>query len=100
MNSDPNRTVYCFTLTSFSGAQMVNVLIVVVSAAQISGTTGPVGTSNIQESSLPFDLSFFKSLLQIEVTVPPLPLKYSPLICTLSIPALRNLMFDIGELET
>lgn len=81
---------------------MVNVLIVVVSAAQISGTTGPVGTSNIQESSLPFDLSFFKSLLQIEVTAPPPPppLKYSPLICTLSIPALRNLMFDIGELET
>uniref|UniRef100_A0A7N8X0F8 Nischarin n=1 Tax=Mastacembelus armatus TaxID=205130 RepID=A0A7N8X0F8_9TELE len=35
---------------------------------KISGTRGPVGTSNIQESSLPFDLSVFKSLLQIEVS--------------------------------
>ncbi|KAM7421986.1 hypothetical protein PAMA_010187 [Pampus argenteus] len=35
---------------------------------KISGTTGPVGTSNIQESSLPFDLSVFKSLLQIEIS--------------------------------
>uniref|UniRef100_A0AAX7T104 PX domain-containing protein n=1 Tax=Astatotilapia calliptera TaxID=8154 RepID=A0AAX7T104_ASTCA len=35
---------------------------------KISGTRGPVGTSNIQEASLPFDLSVFKSLLQIEVT--------------------------------
>lgn len=26
-----------------------------------------VGTSNIEEQSLPFDLSIFKSLLQIEV---------------------------------
>uniref|UniRef100_A0A4W6C579 Nischarin n=1 Tax=Lates calcarifer TaxID=8187 RepID=A0A4W6C579_LATCA len=35
---------------------------------KISGTRGPVGTSNIQESSLPFDLSIFKSLLQIEIS--------------------------------
>ncbi|XP_053724972.1 nischarin isoform X1 [Synchiropus splendidus] len=35
---------------------------------KIPGTRGPVGTSNIQESSLPFDLSFFKSLLQIEIS--------------------------------
>lgn len=35
---------------------------------KISGTRGPVGTSNIQESSLPFDLSVFKSLLQIEIS--------------------------------
>ncbi|XP_061894115.1 nischarin isoform X1 [Entelurus aequoreus] len=35
---------------------------------KISGTAGPVGTSNILESSLHFDLSFFKSLLQIEIS--------------------------------
>ncbi|XP_040890153.1 nischarin isoform X2 [Toxotes jaculatrix] len=35
---------------------------------KISGTRGPVGTSNIEESSLPFDLSIFKSLLQIEIS--------------------------------
>uniref|UniRef100_UPI0037E90AC3 nischarin n=1 Tax=Semicossyphus pulcher TaxID=241346 RepID=UPI0037E90AC3 len=35
---------------------------------KVSGTRGPVGTSNIQESSLPFDLSVFKSLLQIEIS--------------------------------
>ncbi|XP_054641141.1 nischarin isoform X2 [Dunckerocampus dactyliophorus] len=35
---------------------------------KISGTRGPVGTSNILENSLPFDLSFFKSLLQIEIS--------------------------------
>lgn len=35
---------------------------------QVSGTRGPLGTSNIQESGLLFDLSVFKSLLQIEVT--------------------------------
>nr|XP_019952382.1 PREDICTED: nischarin isoform X2 [Paralichthys olivaceus] len=35
---------------------------------KISGTSGPVGTSNIQENSLPFDLSVFKSLLQIEIS--------------------------------
>ncbi|XP_054906089.1 nischarin isoform X3 [Poeciliopsis prolifica] len=35
---------------------------------KISGSRGPVGTSNIQESSLPFDLSVFKSLLQIEIS--------------------------------
>ncbi|XP_028261990.1 nischarin isoform X1 [Parambassis ranga] len=34
---------------------------------KISGTRGPVGTSNIQETSLLFDLSIFKSLLQIEI---------------------------------
>lgn len=46
----------------------MNVLTGFVSV-QMCGTTGPVGTSNIQESSLPFDLSVFKSLLQIEVLV-------------------------------
>lgn len=35
---------------------------------KICGAQGPVGTSNIQENSLPFDLSIFKSLLQIEIT--------------------------------
>uniref|UniRef100_A0A8C6SWT1 Nischarin n=1 Tax=Neogobius melanostomus TaxID=47308 RepID=A0A8C6SWT1_9GOBI len=35
---------------------------------KISGAQGPVGSSNIQENSLPFDLSIFKSLLQIEIT--------------------------------
>uniref|UniRef100_A0A8C5D8W1 PX domain-containing protein n=1 Tax=Gouania willdenowi TaxID=441366 RepID=A0A8C5D8W1_GOUWI len=35
---------------------------------KISGTTGPLGTSNIQECTLPFDLSVFKSLVQIEIT--------------------------------
>ncbi|XP_043977674.1 nischarin isoform X2 [Gambusia affinis] len=35
---------------------------------KISGSRGPVGTSNIQETSLPFDLSVFKSLLQIEIS--------------------------------
>ncbi|XP_033994600.1 nischarin isoform X2 [Trematomus bernacchii] len=35
---------------------------------KVSGTRGPVGSSNIQESSLPFDLSVFKSLLQIEIS--------------------------------
>ncbi|XP_067360925.1 nischarin isoform X3 [Channa argus] len=35
---------------------------------KISGTRGSVGTSNIQECSLPFDLSFFKSLLQVEIS--------------------------------
>uniref|UniRef100_A0A1A8I0C1 Nischarin n=1 Tax=Nothobranchius kuhntae TaxID=321403 RepID=A0A1A8I0C1_NOTKU len=35
---------------------------------KIFGTRGPVGTSNIQESSLPFDLSIFKSLLQLEIS--------------------------------
>ncbi|KAK9529582.1 hypothetical protein VZT92_013664 [Zoarces viviparus] len=35
---------------------------------KMSGTRGPVGTSNIQESSLPYDLSVFKSLVQIEIS--------------------------------
>lgn len=34
---------------------------------QVTGTGGPFGTSNIQEHHLPFDLSIFKSLHQIEV---------------------------------
>ncbi|XP_056380112.1 nischarin isoform X2 [Hyla sarda] len=34
---------------------------------KISGTRGPVGTSNIQEHLLPYDLSVFKSLCQIEI---------------------------------
>ncbi|XP_072521837.1 nischarin isoform X1 [Salminus brasiliensis] len=35
---------------------------------KIPGTKGVVGTSNIEEHSLQFDLSVFKSLLQIEIT--------------------------------
>lgn len=35
--------------------------------AQIPGTIGVVGSSNIKEHSLSFDLSVFKSVLQIEV---------------------------------
>lgn len=42
-------------------------LSVVSVHAQIPGTIGVVGTSNIAEHSLPFDLSIFKSVLQIEV---------------------------------
>ncbi|XP_075689889.1 nischarin isoform X2 [Rhinoderma darwinii] len=34
---------------------------------KISGTRGPVGTSNMQEHLLPYDLSVFKSLCQIEI---------------------------------
>lgn len=37
-------------------------------AGQMCGSRGPVGSSNILESALPFDLSIFKSLLQIEVS--------------------------------
>nr|XP_048712568.1 nischarin isoform X2 [Caretta caretta] len=33
----------------------------------VTGTEGPFGTSNIQEHLLPFDLSIFKSLHQIEI---------------------------------
>ncbi|KAK0147226.1 Nischarin [Merluccius polli] len=35
---------------------------------KIQGTQGPIGTSNIHESSLTFDLSIFKSLLHVEVS--------------------------------
>ncbi|XP_042180861.1 nischarin isoform X1 [Oncorhynchus tshawytscha] len=35
---------------------------------KITGTRGEVGTSNIQEDSLTFDLSVFKALLQIEIS--------------------------------
>ncbi|KAM8930743.1 nischarin [Pelodytes ibericus] len=35
---------------------------------KITGTRGPVGTSNIQEHVLAFDLSIFKSLCQIEIS--------------------------------
>ncbi|XP_068172515.1 nischarin isoform X2 [Antennarius striatus] len=51
-----------------SPAQVLNVPTGFVSAGQICGTRGPLGTSNIQESSLLFDLSVFKSLLQIEIS--------------------------------
>ncbi|XP_063147970.1 nischarin isoform X2 [Candoia aspera] len=34
---------------------------------KITGTRGPVGSSNIQEHLLPFDLSIFKSLHQIQI---------------------------------
>ncbi|KAK9406280.1 nischarin [Crotalus adamanteus] len=34
---------------------------------KITGTGGPVGSSNIQEHLLPFDLSIFKSLHQIQI---------------------------------
>ncbi|XP_034020794.1 nischarin isoform X2 [Thalassophryne amazonica] len=35
---------------------------------KIAGTKGPFGTSSIEESTLPFDLSVFKSLLQMEIS--------------------------------
>ncbi|XP_037107782.1 nischarin isoform X4 [Syngnathus acus] len=35
---------------------------------KICGTSGPVGSSNILERNLPFELSFFKSLLQVEIS--------------------------------
>ncbi|XP_033065734.1 nischarin isoform X1 [Trachypithecus francoisi] len=35
---------------------------------KVSGTEGPFGTSNIQEQFLPFDLSIFKSLHQVEIS--------------------------------
>ncbi|KAJ1111572.1 hypothetical protein NDU88_008894 [Pleurodeles waltl] len=35
---------------------------------KITGTRGPVGTSNIEEHLLPFDLSIFRSLHHIEIT--------------------------------
>lgn len=35
---------------------------------KMCGSIGPVGTSNILESALPFDLSIFKSLLHIELS--------------------------------
>ncbi|KAM9593101.1 nischarin isoform 1-T1 [Trichechus inunguis] len=35
---------------------------------KVSGTEGPYGTSNIQEQLLPFDLSIFKSLHQVEIS--------------------------------
>ncbi|XP_061252748.1 nischarin isoform X1 [Bos javanicus] len=35
---------------------------------KVSGTEGPFGTSNIQEQLLPFDLSIFKSLHQVEIS--------------------------------
>ncbi|XP_004676141.1 PREDICTED: nischarin isoform X1 [Condylura cristata] len=35
---------------------------------KVSGTEGPLGTSNIQEQFLPFDLSIFKSLHQVEIS--------------------------------
>uniref|UniRef100_A0A4X1VIG7 Nischarin n=2 Tax=Sus scrofa TaxID=9823 RepID=A0A4X1VIG7_PIG len=35
---------------------------------KVSGTEGPFGTSNIQEQHLPFDLSIFKSLHQVEIS--------------------------------
>ncbi|XP_056129521.1 nischarin [Lampris incognitus] len=35
---------------------------------KVTGTRGPVGTSNIQEIRLPFDLSIFRSLLHIEIS--------------------------------
>ncbi|XP_045435059.1 nischarin isoform X11 [Pipistrellus kuhlii] len=35
---------------------------------KVSGTEGPFGTSNIREQLLPFDLSIFKSLHQVEIS--------------------------------
>lgn len=69
LSSNPHRTVKCCVHTCLSGADGINCLTCFVSVGQVCGTRGPVGTSNILEGSLPFDLSVFKSLLQIEVTV-------------------------------
>lgn len=52
---------------------------------QVSGTRGPLGSSNIQESGLPFDLSVFKSLLQIEVQGPNMYSSYLMLHTSFSI---------------
>uniref|UniRef100_A0A8B9JCS0 Nischarin n=1 Tax=Astyanax mexicanus TaxID=7994 RepID=A0A8B9JCS0_ASTMX len=52
---------------------------------KIPGTKGVVGSSNIEEHHLPFDLSVFKSLLQIEVkSLLRLP-SLKPTLATLSI---------------
>ncbi|KAL7843154.1 hypothetical protein AOLI_G00246660 [Acnodon oligacanthus] len=67
---------------------------------KIPGTKGVVGTSNIEEHSLPFDLSFFKSLLQIEITdcssaqIKGLP-SLKPTLATLSIHLSTSSMKEI-----
>lgn len=55
-------SVYCSARN-----EMVNVPLFFF--GQILGSKVPVGTSNIHESSLPFDLSLFKSLHHIEVNI-------------------------------
>lgn len=49
-----------------------------VSGDQILGSKVPVGTSNIHESSLPFDLSLFKSLHHIEVNISLFRVRFLP----------------------
>lgn len=49
------------------GSHVAASLTQAISVLQVSGTEGPFGTSNIQEQLLPFDLSIFKSLHQVEV---------------------------------
>ncbi|XP_048110185.1 nischarin isoform X3 [Alosa alosa] len=67
---------------------------------KIPGTKGVVGTSNIQEDRLPFDLSVFKSLLQIEISncdsaqINGLP-SLKPTLATLSVHHSTTSMKDI-----
>ncbi|KAL1251605.1 hypothetical protein QQF64_019401 [Cirrhinus molitorella] len=67
---------------------------------KIPGKKAKVGTSNIEEHSLPFDLSIFKSLLQIEISdcdagqIKGLP-SLKPTLATLSIHLSANSMKEI-----
>ncbi|XP_063071141.1 nischarin isoform X2 [Engraulis encrasicolus] len=67
---------------------------------KIPGKKGVVGTSNIQEDSLPFDLSVFKSLLQIEIDdcdsskITGLP-SLRPSLATLSVHRSTSTMKDV-----
>ncbi|XP_030634120.1 nischarin [Chanos chanos] len=67
---------------------------------KIPGTKGVVGTSSIQEHTLPFDLSFFKSLHQIEISdcdaaqIKGLP-SLKPTLATLSIHQSATTMKEI-----
>uniref|UniRef100_A0A672QR93 Nischarin n=1 Tax=Sinocyclocheilus grahami TaxID=75366 RepID=A0A672QR93_SINGR len=63
---------------------------------KIPGMKAMVGTSNIEEQSLPFDLSIFKSLLQIEVKKLTIcVLSGSPTLATLSIHLSASSMKEI-----
>ncbi|KAM9525011.1 nischarin isoform 1-T1 [Salvelinus alpinus] len=67
---------------------------------KITGTRGEVGTSNIQEDSLTFDLSVFKALLQIEISecnsaqIMGLP-SLKPCLVTLSVHHTAASMMDV-----
>ncbi|XP_051550160.1 nischarin isoform X2 [Myxocyprinus asiaticus] len=67
---------------------------------KIPGSINTVGTSNIEEQSLPYDLSIFKALLQIEISdcdagqIKGLP-SLKPTLATLSIHLSANSMKEI-----